>query len=77
VVPSVAGWRLSGLPKGLEPDQLHSQKPNQPTLSQAATNHQTAFSPGSKPSDYADLTSPLTPTTSEFHNNIDIIRRSA
>jgi integrase/recombinase XerD len=23
-VPSVAGWRLSGLPKGLEPGQLHS-----------------------------------------------------
>ena len=23
VVPSVAGWRLSTLPKGLEPDQLH------------------------------------------------------
>jgi hypothetical protein len=51
-------------------------RPNQPTL-RAATNHQTAFSPGSKPSDYADLTSPPTPTTSELHNNIDTIRRSA
>jgi hypothetical protein len=27
--------------------------------------------------DYADLTSPLTPTTSEFHDNVGIIRRSA